>query len=171
LPTRFRLKSWSGSGVTTGGCWKSGSPNRIRRLVRTEAAVEPEEAFGFMSEHRAMYSIRVMCRVLDVSASGYYAWEQRAPSARVRANERLLGRIRAIHAKSRGTYGAPRVIAKRRAIMKRSMLSAGLLRLVAGAAEAAPDSSYKEPAPLRTVDHVDLVERRRSVAAMSSTAW
>jgi putative transposase len=67
-----------------------------------------------MSEHRAVYSIRVMCRVLDVSASGYYAWERREPSARARANERLLGRIRAIQAKSRGTYGAPRVIAELR---------------------------------------------------------
>lgn len=67
-----------------------------------------------MSEHRAAYSICVMCRVLDVSASGYYAWERREPSARARANERLLGRIQAVHAKSRGTYGAPRVIAELR---------------------------------------------------------
>jgi putative transposase len=65
-----------------------------------------------MSEHRAVYPIRVMCRMLGVSASGYYAWEVREPSARERANERLLGRIRAIHAKSRSTYGSPRVIAE-----------------------------------------------------------
>ena len=65
-----------------------------------------------MSEHRAHYPIRVMCRVLGVSASGYYAWEQRAPSAREQANARLLERICAIHAQSRATYGAPRVIAE-----------------------------------------------------------
>ena len=68
-----------------------------------------------MSEHQAVYRIRVMCRVLGVSASGYYAWEQREPSARARANEQLLERIRTIHSKSRSTYGAPRVIEELRA--------------------------------------------------------
>jgi putative transposase len=68
-----------------------------------------------MSEHQAVYRIRVMCRVLGVSASGYYAWEQREPSARTRANEQLRERIRAVHAGSRETYGAPRVIADLRA--------------------------------------------------------
>ncbi len=67
-----------------------------------------------MSEHRAVFSVRVMCRVLGVSASGYYAWGRREPSARERANERLLGRIRSIHAKSRETYGRPRVSAELR---------------------------------------------------------
>ena len=63
-----------------------------------------------MSEHQAEHRIRVMCRVLGVSASGYYAWEKREPSARERANERLLERIRTLHAKSRKTYGVPRMM-------------------------------------------------------------
>ena len=63
-----------------------------------------------MSEHQAEYRIRVMCRVLGVSASGYYAWKQREPSARERANMRLLERIRTLHAKSRQTYGVPRMM-------------------------------------------------------------
>lgn len=67
-----------------------------------------------MSEHRAVHPIRVMCRVLGVSASGYYAWEAREPSAREQANTQLLERIRVIHTKSRATYGAPRVIAELR---------------------------------------------------------
>ena len=46
-----------------------------------------------MSEHQAVHPIRVMCRVLGVSASGYYAWEQREPSARERANTQLIVRI------------------------------------------------------------------------------
>lgn len=68
-----------------------------------------------MSEHQAVHPIRVMCRVLGVSASGYYAWAQREPSARERANEQLLERIRTIHLKSRETYGRPRVIEELRA--------------------------------------------------------
>jgi putative transposase len=55
-----------------------------------------------------------MCRVLDVSTSGYYAWSVRGPSARAREDEKLLQRIREIHLHSRGTYGAPRIHAELR---------------------------------------------------------
>ena len=54
----------------------------------------------------------MMCRVLRVSASGYYAWQQRPESTRCRENRGLLGQIRAIHAKSTGTYGSLRVQAE-----------------------------------------------------------
>ena len=50
-----------------------------------------------------------MCRVLAVSASGYYAWRKRPPSARARADVEVTPRIIAIHQYSRGTYGAPRI--------------------------------------------------------------
>ena len=53
-----------------------------------------------------------MCRVLRVSASGYYAWQQRPESVRNRENRRLLTEIRTIHAKSTGTYGSLRVRAE-----------------------------------------------------------
>lgn len=53
-----------------------------------------------------------MCRLLGVSASGYYAWSQRPRCGRARADEALLAQIRAIHVRSRGTYGAPRVHAE-----------------------------------------------------------
>lgn len=56
-----------------------------------------------------------MCRVLGVSPSGYYAWQERPLSARALANAKLLERIRAIHHKSRGTYGVPRVQVELRA--------------------------------------------------------
>lgn len=53
-----------------------------------------------------------MCRVLGVSASGYYAWRKRPPSRRQRQERRLLEHIQAIHQRSRGTYGAPRIRAQ-----------------------------------------------------------
>jgi putative transposase len=56
-----------------------------------------------------------MCRVLDVSTSGYYAWRNRPLSTRARADEVLLARIEAIHTKSRGTYGVPRMHAELKA--------------------------------------------------------
>jgi len=59
-----------------------------------------------------MFSIRAMCRVLEVSASGYYAWRRRMISVRTRENEKLQQRIRTIHDRSRQTYGAPRIHAE-----------------------------------------------------------
>jgi putative transposase len=59
-----------------------------------------------------MFSIRAMCRVLEVSASGYYAWRRRMISVRARENEKLQQRIRTIHDRSRQTYGAPRIHAE-----------------------------------------------------------
>ena len=61
-----------------------------------------------------MFSIRAMCRVLEVSASGYYAWRRRMVSARIREDEKLQQRIRTIHHRSRQTYGAPRIHAELR---------------------------------------------------------
>jgi len=51
-----------------------------------------------------------MCRVFAVSPSGYYAWNSRAPSARALRDAELTAQIRAFHARSKGTYGAPRVL-------------------------------------------------------------
>jgi putative transposase len=53
-----------------------------------------------------------MCRLLGVSPSGYYAWLRRPPSARAVADAALGARVQAIHERSRGTYGAPRVQAE-----------------------------------------------------------
>lgn len=53
-----------------------------------------------------------MCRVLGVSPSGYWAWVGRPPSARALADRALTADIVSIHARSRGTYGVPRVYAE-----------------------------------------------------------
>lgn len=65
-----------------------------------------------MKANQACYRVAIMCRVLEVSRSGYYAWLKREPSAREKANAELLERVREIHAESDGTYGAPRVHAE-----------------------------------------------------------
>ena len=62
-----------------------------------------------MSANQAFFAIRAMCRVLEVSASGYYAWRQRKMSARATEDQKLQQRIRTIHLLSRGTYGSPRI--------------------------------------------------------------
>ena len=65
-----------------------------------------------MRAYQACYPIATMCRLLGLSASGYYAWNKRAPSLRRRSNAQLLERVRTIHERSGGTYGAPRVHAQ-----------------------------------------------------------
>jgi len=59
-----------------------------------------------------MHCIITMCRVLGVSASGYYARLKRPPSAQARADAELSVRIAAIHQRSRATYGVPRIHAE-----------------------------------------------------------
>jgi len=62
-----------------------------------------------MKANQAAHSMATMCRVLGVSASGYYAWQRRDTSAHAVEDAKLLKQIRAFHRLSRGTYGAPRI--------------------------------------------------------------
>jgi putative transposase len=62
-----------------------------------------------MKANQAAHSIATLCRVLGVSASGYYAWQSRGQSVRHRVDADLLDQIRTAHTRSRGTYGAPRI--------------------------------------------------------------
>lgn len=61
--------------------------------------------------HQADFPVRTLCRVLGVSASGFYAWQSRPPSARALQDSVLIERVRAIHAESDGTY-KPRIRAE-----------------------------------------------------------
>ncbi len=65
-----------------------------------------------MKAHQAEFPIVTMCRVLEVSTSGYYGWLRRHPSKRDQDDAMLTQKIRAIHRWSRGTYGAPRIHAE-----------------------------------------------------------
>jgi putative transposase len=70
--------------------------------------------FRFIAAKRAEHSILIMCRVLEVSRSGFHAWAAREPSARAVADAALTGRIAEIHKGSLKTYGSPRVHAELR---------------------------------------------------------
>ena len=65
-----------------------------------------------MKANRAAWKVATMCRVLGVSTSGFYTWLERAPSARAHSDARLVDEIKAIHRRSRQTYGMPRVHAE-----------------------------------------------------------
>ncbi len=65
--------------------------------------------YAFIREHEQEFRVAAMCRALEVGASGYYRWRGRKPAARGAENERLMGKIKAAHADSRGIYGSPKV--------------------------------------------------------------
>ena len=71
--------------------------------------------YRFVAAERASYPVRLLCRVVGVAASGFYAWLRRGPSRREEQDHRLAERIGAVFAASRCTYGSPRVHAELRA--------------------------------------------------------
>src|SRR5262245_15060311 len=85
---------------------------KSRGLVRPGDRLDPVQGFEFVRAHQAAHPIAALCRVLGVSASGYYAWAVRPASARATADAALSEPIRAIHMRSRGTYGERRVQAE-----------------------------------------------------------
>jgi putative transposase len=99
--------------------------------------------FRFVEQEKARYPVRILCRALGVSPSGYYAWRSRGSSARERSDAALAAEIRRSHARSRGTYGVPRIWAD--------------------LAEAGHHVSRKRVARLMKRDHLAGVHRRRFV--------
>jgi transposase InsO family protein len=65
--------------------------------------------FQFIETHRTEFTITLLCQVLGVSRSGYYAWRKRPLSPRKMANQILMEQIKASYHKSRQTYGSPRI--------------------------------------------------------------
>jgi transposase InsO family protein len=65
--------------------------------------------FAFIAAEKACFPVRLLCRVLEVSRAGFYAWQGRALSPHARTDERLGFAIAAIHAESGQRYGSPRV--------------------------------------------------------------
>jgi transposase InsO family protein len=81
------------------------------RHLRGDAQV----TFAFIEQHASTWPVRLMCRVLAVSPSGYYGWRSRPESARSVSNRQLLDNVRRIHARHHKRYGSPRVHAALRA--------------------------------------------------------
>jgi putative transposase len=65
--------------------------------------------FAFIKEHLGAFEIEVVCEVLEVSRSGYYAWRRRPKSARARRREELAVLVKQAHEQNRRVYGSPRV--------------------------------------------------------------
>jgi len=69
----------------------------------------PGVRFAWIATEKATYPLRVLCRALRVTSSGFYAWQQRPLSAHARRDAELDVRIRALFTKTRQRYGSPRI--------------------------------------------------------------
>ena len=65
--------------------------------------------YAFIQEHEAVFSVSRMCRVFDVSRSGFYDWLSRPESARKQADRQLTEDIKLVFENSRQTYGTRRI--------------------------------------------------------------
>jgi transposase InsO family protein len=109
--------------------------------------------YACIAQHSDEFPIRLMCRVLAVSPSGFYAWCSRAPSIRAVADDVLLAHVRVAFLESDGTYGSPRVqeelrehghsVGKKR--VARLMRTEGLVARPPRRTVRTTDSAHSEP--------------------------
>ena len=68
--------------------------------------------FAWIEERKTEWPVTTLCRVLDVSRSGFYAWRSREPSVAETRREALTERVAEIHAEVKARYGSPRMHAE-----------------------------------------------------------
>lgn len=78
-------------------------------MSRRNEESDVRRIYAFIKANQNKHNIRMMCRLLDVAPSGYYAWLKKPVSDRKKEDKRLLRLIRASFTASQGVYGAPRV--------------------------------------------------------------
>jgi putative transposase len=122
--------------------------------------------FVFIAAEKAWAPVTTLCRVLEVSRSGFYAWEDRDRSKRSMDDGKLAVEIVAIHKASRGTYGSPRVHAELHALgiavsrkrVARLMRTLGLESLRKKRFKATTDSKHDMPVADNVLDRQFEVE-------------
>jgi transposase InsO family protein len=126
----------------------------------------------FVEDHRAVYPVSRLCRLAGVSRSGFYAWLGRPRSARALANERLLGEIREIHERSRGTYGRVRIVGQlhQRGILANHKRVARLMRVHGIRGVGGPGSKATRRAGRHSAPAPDLL-RRDFTAEQADQRW
>jgi putative transposase len=128
--------------------------------------------FAFVHAQKAVWPVNVMCEVLGVSRSGYYAWQGRPASSRELVDGELVGEIKAAHEAGRGYYGSPRVhralrrngrrVGKKR--IARLMQREGIVAKRRKKFRVTTDSKHADPIAPNVLD-------RDFDVALPNTAW
>jgi len=107
----------------------------------------------FISDRREIFRVGRMCKILDVSRSGYYSWLNRPESLRKQENGKLAAQIKVIHGQKRKTYGSPRIhrelkekgLSCSRNRVARIMKQEGIRAIVPRKFKATTDSKHNLP--------------------------
>jgi putative transposase len=134
--------------------------------------------FSFIEQEKAVFPVRVLCRALAVTPSGYYAWRQRPVSARTTRDRQLLTTLRIVHAEHRQAYGRPRLHRELRARgirigekRVRRLMRAGDLRARGRRAfRVTTDSHHTQPVAANHLARRFAVTRPNTVWAADITA-
>lgn len=128
--------------------------------------------FAFIEAEKASFPVSLMCRVLQVSRSGYYAWRTRPQSQRAQQDVQLVEQIRRVHQDSGETYGSPRIRAELveegvcigRKRVARLMRTAGISARVPRRFQRTTDSNHDLPTADNVLD-------RDFTASNPNEAW
>jgi len=128
--------------------------------------------FAFIHEEKASYPIGVLCILLEVSRSGYYAWATRPASARDKSDAQLAVEITTTHQRSRSAYGSPRIhrdlrargirVGKKR--VERLMQEHGIVAKRKRRFRRTTDSKHSQPIAPNVLE-------RQFDAALPNTVW
>lgn len=136
--------------------------------------------YAFIAAEKAHFPVRVLCRALAVSPSGFYAAQHRPPSPRAQMDTTVLRRLHVVHAESRGTYGRPRL---RRALreaglrvgdrrVRRLMRVGGIVARGRRRYRVTTDSAHREPvAPNHLARAFAVAQPNRVWAADMTALW
>src|SRR5215470_13362081 len=115
--TETALRAWVRQAAVDAGRGVSGVADGARHPKKSDGLLREGESvrFRFIATEKAEFPVRLLCRTLQVSRAGFYAWQRRKPAVRTGADERLGLEIAAIHGQSRRCYGSPRIHAELRA--------------------------------------------------------
>ena len=135
--------------------------------------------FQFIQSHARIFHIITMCRVLEVSKAGYYAWRARPLAERVKADRQLRARIRVIYQEAKGRYGSPRVYQELRALglacgkhrTARLMRAEGLRAKSARHYRVTTQSDHAHPAVPNVLARDFAVPAPTAAAAAGAPVW
>ncbi len=127
--------------------------------------------FAFIAVERAHYPIRVMCRVLQVSRSGFYRYLASCPRGQPPLQRQLMRQIQSVFRQSRGTYGSPRITAQ----LRRQGLVVGKNRVAAlmrqGRLHAQPVKRFRVPRASSSAPPAPHLLRRDFSATRPNQKW
>src|SRR5206468_5386331 len=88
---------------------RSTGAGNLKKIPRHTFLQTVAERYAVISTLATQYPVRSLCRVLEVTRSGYYQWRGKLAGTRAQANQQLLEQIRQVFAQHRQAYGSPRV--------------------------------------------------------------